>query len=283
MQGKSYWDDWEAFEAPRQNAPLQRGDPFSRTANIRFLKATDEAIAQPAPRPPAAGSRPPLATPHQQKRAAQRAILLMIKCQNHLAKPASTQRPSDDANWQFWEAEQDRADEWPALAALRGQRLGLVGCDATAQTLAEIAHDQLDMEILVFDPDHSLAKRLAQGVYHSCDALDEMIPNCDFVSLHLPQNNSTRHLINSARLDLFKADAALINISARALVDEVSLARSLWFETIGAAGFDLYPGEPDFGDLFLSTHLVILRDDESEKERERLETALARTPKDRVA
>lgn len=74
--------------------------------------------------------------------------------------------------------------------------------------------------------------------------LEEGLQLADFVSLHTPLTNETRHLINAQRLALMKPEAILINTARGAVVDEAALVEALRTRTIAAAGLDVYEHEP---------------------------------------
>ncbi|MBL8746100.1 MAG: D-glycerate dehydrogenase [Phycisphaerae bacterium] len=74
--------------------------------------------------------------------------------------------------------------------------------------------------------------------------LDEGLREADFVSLHTPLNESTRHLIDARRLALMKPSAVLINTSRGPVIDESALADALKKKTIAAAGLDVFENEP---------------------------------------
>lgn len=91
------------------------------------------------------------------------------------------------------------------------------------------------------------------------DSLEELMPQCDFVSLHCPGGAANRHLINTRMLNLMKPDAFLINTARGEVIDELALSRALWFETIGGAGLDVFDGEPCINpDLMDCDNLVML-------------------------
>jgi glyoxylate reductase len=75
-------------------------------------------------------------------------------------------------------------------------------------------------------------------------ALDELLGEADFVSVHVPLAPATRHLIDARALGLMKRTAYLINTSRGPVVDEAALVRALRDGTIAGAGLDVYEDEP---------------------------------------
>ena len=74
--------------------------------------------------------------------------------------------------------------------------------------------------------------------------LDELFANCDIISLHCPLTDSTRELVNAARLKQMKPNAILINTGRGPLINEQDLADALNNGTILAAGLDVLSQEP---------------------------------------
>jgi glycerate dehydrogenase len=74
--------------------------------------------------------------------------------------------------------------------------------------------------------------------------LDTLLATSDVVSLHLPLNEQTRHMIGARELGLMKPTALLVNTARGGLVDEAALAEALMRRTIGGAGFDVLSKEP---------------------------------------
>ncbi len=75
-------------------------------------------------------------------------------------------------------------------------------------------------------------------------SLDELFAGADILSLHLPLNAQTRHLVNAARLAQMKPHAILINTARGALIDTPALAQALKTNTIAYAGLDVFEDEP---------------------------------------
>lgn len=74
--------------------------------------------------------------------------------------------------------------------------------------------------------------------------LEELLSQCDFLSLHCPLSPATTHLIDEAALARMKPTAVLINTARGPVVDEEALVRSLKAGRIAAAGLDVYEREP---------------------------------------
>lgn len=93
-------------------------------------------------------------------------------------------------------------------------------------------------------------------------SLEEGLRRADFVSIHTPLNQQTRHLINRERLALMKPQAILVNTARGAVIDESALVEALREHRIAAAGLDVYEHEPklapglaELDNTFLLPHL----------------------------
>jgi glyoxylate reductase len=84
------------------------------------------------------------------------------------------------------------------------------------------------------------------------------LSTADYVSLHAPLNDQSRHLIDAAALARMKPTAVLVNTARGALVDEVELVRALRERTIAAAGLDVYEREPLLADGLAELDNVVL-------------------------
>jgi glyoxylate reductase len=140
-----------------------------------------------------------------------------------------------------------------------GATLGIVGFGRIGQALAQRAHFGFGMRILVHSRSPVPAEVLARFGAEQAADLDDLLPRCDFVSLHCPGGRANRHLIDGRRLDLMRPDAFLINTARGEVVDEHALAQALWFGTIGGAGLDVFEREPSIPpELLGADNLVLL-------------------------
>ena len=140
-----------------------------------------------------------------------------------------------------------------------GKVLGLVGFGRIGQEMARRAHHGFDMTIKVFNRSPVAPETLARYNAEQVNSLDDLMPLCDFISLHCPGGAANRRLIATRQLNLMKPDAFLINTARGEVIDELALSRALWFETIGGAALDVFDGEPRINpDLLNCDNLVML-------------------------
>ncbi|MBI2058089.1 MAG: D-glycerate dehydrogenase, partial [Candidatus Yanofskybacteria bacterium] len=101
-----------------------------------------------------------------------------------------------------------------------------------------------DMKVLYYDPNRNEDFEKEFGAQYVAN-IEELLPLCDFVSIHVPLLDSTKHLFNEARFKLMKPTAYLINTSRGPIVDEVALANALKNSTIKGAAVDVFENEPE--------------------------------------
>lgn len=140
-----------------------------------------------------------------------------------------------------------------------GASLGIVGFGRIGQAMAQRAHFGFGMKIIVHNRSPVPADVLARFDAVQVPTIEDLLPQCDFVSLHCPGGAANRHLINSKRLDLMRPGAFLINTARGEVVDEHALAQALRLGKIGGAGLDVFEREPMVPeDLLGADNLVML-------------------------
>ncbi len=122
-----------------------------------------------------------------------------------------------------------------------GQTLGIVGLGAIGSAVARRGRG-FDMPVLYCNRRAAPAAEAETGARRV--ELDELLATSDFVSLHAPLNEDSRHLIDAAALGRMKPTAVLVNTARGALVDEAALVEALRSGTIAGAGLDVYEDEP---------------------------------------
>lgn len=127
------------------------------------------------------------------------------------------------------------------LPRVRGLTLGLVGYGAIARTLIPKARG-FGLNLIVYTP-RLTPGELEPGVLATND-LKQLLQVSDFVSLHAPSTEDTRHLIGADALRAMKNTAWLINTSRGALVDEEALAEALDAGELAGAALDVLATEP---------------------------------------
>ena len=130
---------------------------------------------------------------------------------------------------------------------LNGKTLGVVGYGNIGRQVIRVGQ-ALDMKVLCYT-------RTARPDQENLSfvTLETLLKESDFVSLHCPLNDKTRHIINEETLSLMKTSAFLINTSRGALIDEPALIRALSEKKIAGAGLDVQETEPPAEDNPLYT------------------------------
>lgn len=158
-----------------------------------------------------------------------------------------------------------RAREWQGWCPthmmssdVTGATLGLIGFGRIAQAMARKAHHGFGMKILYVKPTPAEQSMVADLQAQRCETIEDLLPQCDYVSLHCPGGHDTRHLMNETRLNLMKTTAHLINTARGDVVDSQALIKALQEKRIAGAGLDVYENEPNIDPGFLNLENVVL-------------------------
>lgn len=136
-----------------------------------------------------------------------------------------------------------------------GKRLGIVGMGRVGQVTARRARG-FEMEILYHNrrPTDAGAELEAKYFEH----LEEMLPLCQFLSIHCPATPQTRGLLNRERIALLPDDAVVVNTARGAIVDDDALIEALKEGKLAAAGLDVFNNEPDINPQYRKLDNVFL-------------------------
>ncbi len=134
--------------------------------------------------------------------------------------------------------------------------LGIIGIGRIGRALARRARG-FNMRVLYSDPNPLLPDAERDIGVQRCD-LDTLLAESDFVSVHVPLSEKTRHLLSTPQFELMKNTAILINTSRGPVVDEAALAEALKNHQIFGAGLDVYEREPAVHPGLLAARNVVL-------------------------
>lgn len=110
-----------------------------------------------------------------------------------------------------------------------GKTIGIIGMGRIGSAMAKICEQGLGMKVITCSREK--------------ENLNNLLSQADVVSLHIPLNDETRHLIGAKELSLMKKTAILINTARGAVIDEVVLAKALQEKWILGAGLDVFEDE----------------------------------------
>ncbi len=126
---------------------------------------------------------------------------------------------------------------------LWGKTLGIAGFGKIGSRVAEIAK-VLGMDIVVYDP-YSTAEKVQKAGGKKVENIEELLPLCDFITVHVPKNKDTVDLINSDNIYKIKKGARLINCARGGIINEKAIIKALNDGHIAGAALDVFEAEPD--------------------------------------
>ncbi len=138
-----------------------------------------------------------------------------------------------------------KAGEWKRSqfmgTELQGKILGLIGLGRIGREVAKRCQS-FGMPILGYDPYAS--EEYAQNFNIKLVTLDEIYAEADYITVHVPLNESTRHMIDAKTLKKLKAGVRLINCARGGIIDEKALAEALQSGQVKGAALDVFEQEP---------------------------------------
>ncbi len=162
--------------------------------------------------------------------AAEHTIALLMSLARHI--------PAADATM--------KAGKWDRSkyvgAQVAGKTLGVVGLGRIGREVARRATG-LDMKVVGYDP-FLAPDRAAQLGIQAVSSLNELLPHCDFLTVHVPMTEETKGLIGAAQFELMPKNARLLNVSRGGIIDEQALADALNSGRVAGAAIDVFTKEP---------------------------------------
>ncbi|MFH1739559.1 MAG: D-glycerate dehydrogenase [bacterium] len=153
-----------------------------------------------------------------------------------------------------------RFDGWGPMMMLGTdvykKTLGIIGIGRIGQAVAKRAAG-FDMRILYADT-QPLDPATEEALHVTRVDLETLLRESDYVTLHVPLNDSTHHLISDNELGLMKSTAYLVNTARGPVIDEEALAKALQNGEIAGAGLDVFENEPQIDPELYKMDKVIL-------------------------
>jgi D-3-phosphoglycerate dehydrogenase len=138
---------------------------------------------------------------------------------------------------------------------LAGKYLGIVGLGNIGKRLARLARalnmNVIGYDVIPIDPDFIKEVGLIKT------DLDTLLQSSDYVSLHVPLLDSTKHMINAERMAKMKKTAKIINTSRGGTIDEEALYEAIKSGNLGGAALDVFEKEPAIGNKLATLPNVI--------------------------
>jgi len=145
--------------------------------------------------------------------------------------------------------------EYGKARGIKGRTLGIVGLGRIGYEIARRAA-AFEMKLLYSDVIDQKEMERELGIRKV--PLEQLLTEADFITLHVPGGEQTRHMIGEAQLAMMKPTAFVINCSRGGVVDEKALAAAVESGTMAGAGLDVYEIEPlatgkEFNDPVVNT------------------------------
>jgi D-3-phosphoglycerate dehydrogenase len=121
----------------------------------------------------------------------------------------------------------------------RGKTLGIVGYGSIGTQLSVLA-EGLGMTVVYYD----VVTKLPIGNAHQVDSLDDLLAQSDVVTLHVPENESTKNMMGAEQFAKMKIGSIFINAARGTCVDIDALAGMIESKHLGGAAVDVFPSEP---------------------------------------
>ncbi|HHT9133940.1 MAG TPA: phosphoglycerate dehydrogenase [Candidatus Avalokitesvara rifleensis] len=138
---------------------------------------------------------------------------------------------------------------------ISGKTLGIIGMGRIGREVAKRAA-ALGLKVVAYDP-YILPEIAEQYPVHKANKLEDLLKQSDFVTVHVPLNNSTRNMITKREFDVMKKGVSLINCARGGIVSEKDLYDALVSGKVSGAALDVFEEEPPKGNKLLELEQVI--------------------------
>lgn len=125
---------------------------------------------------------------------------------------------------------------------LAGTLLGVIGLGRIGQ---EVAKRAVAFNMIVRAHDPFVGREAAEKIgVELVDKLEDLLGDCDYLTVHVPENEQTRGMIGAEQIALMKQGACIINCARGSVVDQDAVLAAMESEKLGGAAFDVYAKEP---------------------------------------
>jgi len=124
---------------------------------------------------------------------------------------------------------------------LRNKTLGVIGMGRIGSQVVSRCK-AFEMDTIVYDP--YLPQEVAKQMGVQLTDLETVLEKADFITIHVPLTDETRHLISTKEIEMMKDDAFLINCARGGIIDEDALYEGLSNNKLGGAALDVFENEP---------------------------------------
>ena len=126
---------------------------------------------------------------------------------------------------------------------ITGKTIGIIGLGRIGSAVAKRAVNGFNMKVIYYEHDGPKPEvEKALGVKYA--DFDELLKQADFITLHVPLNDQTKHMVSTKEFGLMKSTAILINTSRGQVINEKALVEALKKGKIAGAALDVYEEEP---------------------------------------
>jgi D-3-phosphoglycerate dehydrogenase len=153
--------------------------------------------------------------------------------------------------------------EYGSGIELRGKTLGIIGFGRIGQTLASYAIG-IGMDVVAIDIEEKTVGVSISSEKHKLTTyvdvktdINEILPICDYISVHVPKQEGNKPVIGKSEFELMKDGVILINTSRGGVIDEEELIKNLDSGKVFSAGLDVFENEPNPNKELLSHPKII--------------------------
>ncbi|MDQ1909455.1 phosphoglycerate dehydrogenase [Paenibacillus sp. GD4] len=139
---------------------------------------------------------------------------------------------------------------------LRNKVLGIMGMGRIGSEVAKRAK-VFGMEVMGYDP--FLTEERAEKIGIKLATVNEICAQADFITVHTPLTNETRHMISRPQFEIMKKGARIINCARGGIIDEMALVEAIDSGIVAGAAFDVFEQEPPQADHpFLNNPKIVV-------------------------